>query len=138
MYSDGIYIGTHSLAAERPDIAAEFMEEKNGITAQNISVQSNKKMWFRCSKCGHEWQSKVNNRTSSNNQGCPVCAKEKVSASKRKAVICIETNSIYKSITEAGKQLGISRTKISTCCKDKKKTAGGYHWQYWQEKEGTW
>lgn len=77
LYRDGKYIGEHSLAKERPDIAAEFMEEKNGISADEISVSSNKSMWFKCSKCGHEWPSKVNNRTSSNNQGCPKCAREK-------------------------------------------------------------
>lgn len=77
LYKGGEYIGEHSLAKERPDIAAEFMEEKNGISADEISVSSNKSMWFKCSKCGHEWPSKVNNRTSSNNQGCPKCAREK-------------------------------------------------------------
>ncbi len=77
LFKNGEYIGEHSLAKERPDIAAEFMEEKNGISADKVAVSSNKPMWFKCSKCEHEWPSKVNNRTSSNNQGCPKCAREK-------------------------------------------------------------
>lgn len=85
IYRDGKYIGEHSLAKERPDIAAEFMEEKNGILADEIAVSSNKSMWFKCSKCGHEWPSKVNNRTSSNSQGCPKCAREKQIATRLKS-----------------------------------------------------
>ncbi len=76
LYIDGKYVGEHSLLKERPDIAKEFDEIKNGITADQISVSSNKKMWFKCSICRFEWQSKVNNRTSKNNQGCPRCAKQ--------------------------------------------------------------
>ena len=128
IYRDGDYIGECSLAKERPDIAAEFMEEKNGISANNIPVSSNRKMWFKCSKCGHEWSSKVNNRTSSNNQGCPVCGREKVKQRRRRPVICVETGVTYESITDANRKTGI--TNITACCKGRIKKAGGYHWEY--------
>lgn len=75
LYQNGIYIGEHSLAKEAPEIAKEFDEQKNGISAYNIAVASNKKMWWKCSICGFEWQSKVNNRTSSLKTGCPECAR---------------------------------------------------------------
>lgn len=83
IYQNGMYIGEHSLLHDRPDIAKEFMEDKNGISADNIAVSSNKKMWFRCSQCGHEWASKVNNRTSKNAQGCPKCARQKQKVTRR-------------------------------------------------------
>ena len=54
LYQNGHYLGKHSLAEERPDIAKEFDEEKNGLSAYDISVSSNKKMWFKCSVCGHQ------------------------------------------------------------------------------------
>ena len=127
-YRDGNYIGEHSLAKERPDIAVEFIEEKNGISANNIAVSSNKKMWFRCSKCSHEWLSKVNNRTSSNNQGCPVCGRQKARRGRCRQVICVETGTIYESITDANRKTGI--TNITACCKGRIKKAGGYHWNY--------
>lgn len=132
LYQNGRYVGNHSLAKERPDIAAEFDEIKNGISANDISVSSNKKMWFKCSKCGYEWESKVNNRTSSNNQGCPVCGKEKVRRSKCKPVICVETNQVYESATEAERQLHIPRGKVSACCTGRQETSGGYHWKFVQ------
>lgn len=49
-----------------------------------------------------------------------------------KQVMCIETNTIYKSISEASRETGADKSAISNCCKKKKryKTAGGYHWKY--------
>lgn len=47
-----------------------------------------------------------------------------------KKVMCIETNSIYKSITDASNHIGIDGHGISDCCKGKQKTAGGYTWRY--------
>lgn len=37
---------------------------------------------------------------------------------------------IYNTLTEAGRQTNIPDTNISNCCKGKRKTAGGYIWQY--------
>lgn len=63
--------------------------------------------------------------------------KQKISQSKkgtvskfRKKVLCVETNIIYDSITEASLKTGASTSKISSCCNGKRKTTGGYHWKY--------
>ena len=85
LYQDGIYIGEHSLSKEAPEIAREFDEQKNGISADDIAVASNKKVWWKCSTCGYEWQSKVNTRTSSLKTGCPQCAKEQNKQGKNKS-----------------------------------------------------
>ena len=46
---------------------------------------------------------------------------------------CIETEKVYKSATEASKDIGIDRSCIVECCNGKQKTAGGYHWEYIKE-----
>ena len=74
-YVEGKYIGQRSLEKERPEIAIDFDCAKNGMSADEIAVSSNKKVWWKCHICGHEWQSKINNRTSSLKTGCPACAK---------------------------------------------------------------
>lgn len=48
----------------------------------------------------------------------------------RKSVYCVELNKEYESVREAAKQLGVSDSHISACCKGKQKTCGGYHWHY--------
>ena len=49
----------------------------------------------------------------------------------RKAVICIETQQIYSSMKEAQRETGISNTCISECCNHKRLTAGGFHWEFY-------
>lgn len=48
---------------------------------------------------------------------------------KVKKVKCIERNTIFSSISNACKELNVSR-HISDCCKGKRETCGGYHWEY--------
>ena len=48
-------------------------------------------------------------------------------------VRCVETGTIYKSSREASRKLKISQSGISLCCLNKRKTAGGYHWEYVKE-----
>lgn len=47
-------------------------------------------------------------------------------------VVCIETQMIYFSMTEASKKTNASRGRISDCCRGVRKTAGGYHWKYYE------
>ena len=48
-------------------------------------------------------------------------------------VRCVETGIIYKSSREASRKLKISQSGISLCCLNKRKTAGGYHFEYVKE-----
>lgn len=51
-----------------------------------------------------------------------------------KKVICVETQKVYFCITEAAFDVGLKGSgAISQCCKNKRKTAGGYHWKYYEE-----
>ena len=64
---------SNSLAELYPELAKEWHPTKNGnITPSMIKAKSNLKVWWKCEH-GHEWQTKVNNRTSSG-KGCPYCS----------------------------------------------------------------
>lgn len=47
-----------------------------------------------------------------------------------KQVRCVETNIVYPSAAEAGRQLKISSSHISQCCIGKRNKCNGYHWEY--------
>ena len=49
---------------------------------------------------------------------------------KSKRVQCIETEIIFFSVSEAGRQYQIKPSNISACDRGERKTAGGYHWVY--------
>ena len=50
-----------------------------------------------------------------------------------KKVRCVETDTIYKNIADAGRQTNICERGIHFALTGKQKTAGGYHWEYVQE-----
>lgn len=46
-------------------------------------------------------------------------------------IYCIELDKVFHGIREAGRITGICHTSIHRCCKGQLKTAGGYHWEYY-------
>ena len=48
----------------------------------------------------------------------------------KKAVICVETGTLYSSGTEAAQSIGVTNGAISRVLRGIQKTSGGYHWKY--------
>ncbi len=48
-----------------------------------------------------------------------------------KPCICLETNKIFKSISDAGKYYNINNSSISECCRGNRKSAGGKTWDFY-------
>ncbi|WBM79115.1 hypothetical protein KIV56_11495 [Cryobacterium breve] len=64
-----------SLAAVRPDIAAEWDPDGNGLrTPDDIAANSSIAYWWRCPK-NHSYEQRVDRRTAGS--GCPYCARRK-------------------------------------------------------------
>ena len=69
-----VLVGFNDLASNFPKIAQEWHPTKNGnLKPTQISKGSNKKFWWRCTKCRHEWEARVADRTR-DLTGCPACA----------------------------------------------------------------
>lgn len=51
----------------------------------------------------------------------------------RKKVICLETNIIYDGLIVAYEKTNINFKNIYSVCAGKSKTAGGYHWRYYEK-----
>ena len=70
-----VLIGYNDLQTINPTLANEWNYEKNnGLTPVDVTPNSHKKVWWKCSN-GHEWQALIGNRHKGN--GCPQCAREK-------------------------------------------------------------
>lgn len=64
--------GENDLAHVYPNLASEWDHEKNaGISPDEVTYQSRKKIWWKCSK-GHSWKAEIYHR--SKGGGCPICA----------------------------------------------------------------
>jgi group I intron endonuclease len=62
--------------------------------------------------------------------------KRKISATKRqqgigaKRVLCVETNNVFNSITDAARFANIANCTLSSCLAGRANTAGKYHWRF--------
>ena len=67
--------GYNDLKTVNPVLAEEWNYEKNGgLTPEDVTSGSGKKVWWRCNK-GHEWQATIVHRN--NGKGCPICDSER-------------------------------------------------------------
>ncbi|ULP49235.1 zinc-ribbon domain-containing protein [Mycolicibacter virginiensis] len=68
-----------SLATLRPDLAAQWDSEKNGVlTPEDVTAGSGARPWWICPDCGHSWASYVYSRAGGGH-GCPNCGRRKSS-----------------------------------------------------------
>lgn len=76
----------NNLVVKCPDIAKEWNYERNGnIKPEMVSFGTNKVFWWKCSKCGFEYKSSVQIKTSGKGGHCPNCwPKKKVGRPKKK------------------------------------------------------
>jgi len=64
--------GINDLATTNPELAKQWHPYKNGKkTAFDVTEGSNKKAWWKCSKCGYEWEAVIHSRRKS--YDCPLC-----------------------------------------------------------------
>ena len=61
-----------SLAEQRPDLADEWDAARNGRPPGQLTCSSGFRAWWRCSQCGHSWQTNVEARASKGGN-CPRC-----------------------------------------------------------------
>ena len=64
-----------SLAARRPDLAAQLHPARNGeLSAQQIAMHSTTSLWWQCGRCGHAWRATPKDRRHQPPGWCPECA----------------------------------------------------------------
>ena len=69
--------GVNDLSVTHPSLANEWDYEKNkDLKPQSITFTCPKKVWWKCSECGKEWQAQINVRVS-RGSGCPSCGYRK-------------------------------------------------------------
>lgn len=72
-----VYID-NCLATISPHLIKEWHYNKNAkLTPYDVTNKTNKKVWWICSKCDHEWETSVSTRTSNSKSGCPQCNESK-------------------------------------------------------------
>ncbi len=68
-----IVLNERNLSITHYQLLSEWDYTKNTINPSDILASNPKKVWWKCKKCGYEWQAKISNRAVLN-RGCPCCA----------------------------------------------------------------
>ena len=82
--SGNLVSDANCLSTNRPEIAREWDLDKNELTPFDVTVYSNKSVWWECSE-GHSWRAKIGDR--SRGYGCPFCSGRLVSDANRLSLI---------------------------------------------------
>ena len=67
--------GFNDLATKCPWLVPEWSVKNGSLTPYDVTARSSSKnVWWKCSKCSHEWKARVADRA--DGHGCPVCSGE--------------------------------------------------------------
>ncbi len=119
--------GFNDLSTTNPEILDEWDYDKNILKPDEIVNGSNKKVWWKCNKCGKSYEHSPNEHIRMK-KGCKYC-----NGGVSKKVNQYDLNgkyvATYDSCSIAGKILNVSPANISRACLNKKLCLG-YQWRY--------
>lgn len=102
--------GFNDLATTHPKVASEWHPTKNGNKKPNeVSHGMTLKIWWKCSKCGHEWSASPNSRTRPSATGCPKCGKLKQTDSRIKTMLYSGSNSLEATSPFLAKEWNVTK-----------------------------
>lgn len=120
-------IGENDIVTLNSKFLIDWDYNKNKISPNNFMEHSGIKVWWKCHKCGNEWQATIDSRSK---HKCKHCSLKEVWKKRVKKVRNIDTGEIFNSSTEASLKYNIKRNLITRVCNGERKTTGGYHWEY--------
>lgn len=92
-----VLVGKNDLASQYPNIAKEWDYSRNDpLTPSEIAYGTRKKVWWKCTDCGHSWQAAVANRVQGT--GCPKCNLRNKTSFPEQAIL-FYLKQIYPDIT---------------------------------------
>jgi hypothetical protein len=69
-----VVVGVNDFLSQCPETAKDWDYKKNNFRPDEITKHSNRRVHWKCHKCGHEWSTAVCSRTSDRYPGnCPKC-----------------------------------------------------------------
>lgn len=117
------YNGKHPSMETKEKIRKAHLGKKASKETKEKMSKARKGIKFSEEHSKHKSEAQMGNKN-------PMYGRTGSNCPNSKKIICIETNRIYSSITEASKELNINGGNIGACCRGKLKSCGGYHWKY--------
>ncbi len=94
----------NDLATRYPKLLEEWDWDRNKeLDPKKVLAGTHTYAWWKCSKCGHEWQAEIRMR-SLGERGCPICAREIRGNSFRAGLLEKGKKSLYDEYPEIAKE----------------------------------
>ena len=131
--------GQNDLAVTHSELVKEWDYQKNGeLTPQNVMHRSDKKVWWKCSECGYEWQAQISMRAHVKT-GCPKCGYSKKMQATRTNNVISNNKDLISLFPEIAKEWdyerndGLDPAKITPASNRKVWwiCQNGHHYQAW-------
>lgn len=103
------------------NIVNHLDESRNNNSAENLEWTTNERN-LRYGTATKRMAEKLRGRIGKN-------------SSHHRDIVCVDTGEIFHGSGEINRKYGISTKNISSCCKHKRKVAGGMRWMYREEYE---
>ena len=120
----------------RIKMSKSMIGNKNGL-GKPCSLEKAKKISDaqKGRKLTEEHKQKLSNSAKQRHTPCSESKRESLRNNypNMKKVYCVETNTIYKSVQECARELGLWATLVSKVCSGKLKSTGGYHLNYYND-----
>lgn len=107
-------------------------EQKKLISEKTKEAMNNPELKEKMRKIYDSDEWRKNNSEATKKQWENSNLRQRVAEANGKSVKCIETNEIFISASEAGRQKNISVIGIRNCCRGIQKTSGNLHWEYYK------
>ena len=91
-------------------------EHRQRISAANLGVPKSEVTRSRMSEAQSHRSAETRKRLSD--------------AQAKKPVRCVETGVVYPGVSEAARNTGTCVSNITACCKGRRRSTGGFHWEY--------
>lgn len=112
-----VRIDVHRLVASKYLPNPNNLPQVNHIDGDKTNNNVSNLEWCSCSEnVQHAWDTGL----STVNSGAYIA----------KAVLCVELDIVFESVSEAERITGVHNPNIVKVCKGHRHTAGGYHWRY--------
>lgn len=117
----------YNLLVCNPELAKEWLYEKNDKPPEEYLPYSNAKVWWKCKECGHVWDALISNRNKIiDPRGCPECNNNSNRIGDKnpawKGGVSSENSKIRNSLEYAEWRINVFKRDnyICQCCGDNK------------------
>lgn len=67
-----VFSGYNDLESQFPQVAEDWSEKNHPLLPDMVTTRAPRKVWWKCSSCGYEWQARIADRTAGSQ--CPCCS----------------------------------------------------------------